>query len=151
MSISQLTSFWVDRGFIDIKSFHQRIINFSSALRQNGVQHDDCRASPYRLRVTNTISLKLLSLSHESQNFVGNLHMVKGNTDKWSCYVYIHKCESNSTRLWHLRFGHMSERGLAKLLGGIKTCKLYFCEECWRGSCYYSSLYIVLYLDLYLF
>ena len=41
--------------------------------------------------------------------------------------------ESNSTVLWHMRLGHMGERGMMKLhkrnlLKGIKTCKLDFCK-----------------------
>ena len=39
------------------------------------------------------------------------------------------------TRLWHMRLGHMSERGMqilskADLLGGHKVTDLDFCEHC---------------------
>ena len=47
--------------------------------------------------------------------------------------------ESDNTILWHMRLGHMSERGMAKLhrrnlLKGIKTCKLDFCKYCVLGK-----------------
>ncbi|RVX19433.1 Retrovirus-related Pol polyprotein from transposon TNT 1-94 [Vitis vinifera] len=47
--------------------------------------------------------------------------------------------ESNSTVLWHMRLGHMGERGMMELhkrnlLKGIKTCKLDFCKYCVFGK-----------------
>ena len=43
------------------------------------------------------------------------------------------------TRLWHMRLGHMSKRGMDKLskrglVGGHQTRKLYFCEHCVYGK-----------------
>ena len=43
--------------------------------------------------------------------------------------------ETDNTVLWHMRLGHMSERGMVELhkrnlLKGIKTCKLDFCKYC---------------------
>ncbi|KAK2978679.1 hypothetical protein RJ640_012585, partial [Escallonia rubra] len=49
--------------------------------------------------------------------------------------------DSDTTKLWHMRLGHMSERGmdvLSKqgLLGSKKTGKLDFCEHCvFRKQC----------------
>ena len=45
------------------------------------------------------------------------------------------KSESDSMVLWHMRLGHMGERGMMELqkrnlLKGIKTCKLDFCKYC---------------------
>ncbi|XP_059671098.1 uncharacterized protein LOC132316642 [Cornus florida] len=47
--------------------------------------------------------------------------------------------DSVTTHLWHMRLGHMSERGLTELskrglLGGEKTGKLDFCEHCVFGK-----------------
>ena len=43
------------------------------------------------------------------------------------------------TKLWHMRLGHVSERGMqifykADLLGGHKVTSLEFCEQCVFGK-----------------
>ena len=45
----------------------------------------------------------------------------------------------DATRLWHMRLGHMSEKGMTILAGrgllkGLKNCKLGFCENCVFGK-----------------
>ena len=70
----------------------------------------------------------------------GTLYLLQGST--LSCFAavassVIHK--DNMTKLWHLRLGHMSERGmqiLSKegLLGGYKINDLEFCEHCVFGK-----------------
>ena len=47
--------------------------------------------------------------------------------------------ELDSTTLWHMRLGHMGERGMMKLhkrklLKGIKTCKFELCKYCVFGK-----------------
>jgi hypothetical protein len=47
--------------------------------------------------------------------------------------------DSDCTILWHIRLGHMSERGMLELhkrnlLKGVKTCKLDFCKFCVLGK-----------------
>lgn len=47
---------------------------------------------------------------------------------------------ADKTRLWHLRLGHISEKGLTelskqRLLCGDKTGELKFCDECVLGKC----------------
>ncbi|KAK2988999.1 hypothetical protein RJ640_013990, partial [Escallonia rubra] len=49
--------------------------------------------------------------------------------------------DSDTTKLWHMRLGHMSERGVdvlrkQGLLGSKKTEKLGFCEHCVFGKQY---------------
>jgi len=49
------------------------------------------------------------------------------------------------TKLWHLRLGHVSERGLVELakqglLGNEKLNKLYFCDKCISMS-FFSYLF----------
>ena len=47
--------------------------------------------------------------------------------------------ELQRAKLWHLRLGHMSERGMLELqkqglLGNVEVSKLDFCETCtWKG------------------
>ncbi|GAV69956.1 gag_pre-integrs domain-containing protein [Cephalotus follicularis] len=47
--------------------------------------------------------------------------------------------DADTTRFWHIRLGHMSERGLQilskkGLLAGVKSGKLDFCEHCVYGK-----------------
>uniref|UniRef100_A0A2N9GKI3 Integrase catalytic domain-containing protein n=1 Tax=Fagus sylvatica TaxID=28930 RepID=A0A2N9GKI3_FAGSY len=47
--------------------------------------------------------------------------------------------EDDDTLLWHMRLGHISERGMRELhkrnlLTGIKSCKLDFCKYCIMGK-----------------
>jgi len=47
--------------------------------------------------------------------------------------------KKDTKRLWHIRLGHMSERGLQALynkdaLLGIKYCKFYLCNFCIMGG-----------------
>ena len=47
--------------------------------------------------------------------------------------------ELDNTILWHMRLGHMGERGMLELhkrdlLKGVKTCKLEFCKFCVLGK-----------------
>jgi len=56
---------------------------------------------------------------------VGGLHSVESHDD--------------NTKLWHMRLGHLSERGMTELhkrnlLHGVKTCKLDFCKFCVLGK-----------------
>ena len=46
---------------------------------------------------------------------------------------------TDDTKLWHMRLGHISERGMFErhkrnLLKGVKTCKLDFCKYCVYGK-----------------
>ena len=70
----------------------------------------------------------------------GNLYRLKGTTISGKAAVAT-PTESNddTTKLWHLRLGHMSVNGLLELhkkqlLKGVKTCKLEFCKYCVFGK-----------------
>ena len=73
-------------------------------------------------------------------NKVGNLYILSGNTITGGAAVFsLDDHEYVSTRLWHLRLGHMSKKGLTilsnqNLLCGTKTSKLDFCERCIFGK-----------------
>ena len=46
---------------------------------------------------------------------------------------------TDDTKLWHMRLGHIGERGMLELhkrnlLKGVKTCKLDFCKYCVYGK-----------------
>ena len=49
------------------------------------------------------------------------------------------KSSKDDTKLWHMRLGHIGERGMLELqkrnlLKGVKTCKLDFCKYCVYGK-----------------
>ncbi|KAH9655417.1 Integrase catalytic domain-containing protein [Citrus sinensis] len=63
-----------------------------------------------------------------------NLFMLKGETLQEADACVASNGEE-STMMWHLKFGHMSEQGLKilserKLLSGLKSVSLPFCEYC---------------------
>ena len=69
---------------------------------------------------------------------MGSLYKLVGKTITGDAAVST-SSDEDATPMWHARLGHMSERGLLelhkkKLLKGIKSCKLDFCETCVIGK-----------------
>nr|KYP62383.1 Retrovirus-related Pol polyprotein from transposon TNT 1-94 [Cajanus cajan] len=73
----------------------------------------------------------------------GNLYVLQGTTCVNAVSVFVasksDKDIPDSTQLWHMRLGHMSERGMMtlqkqKLLGNQKLNELKFCEHCVFGK-----------------
>ncbi|KAE8680841.1 pentatricopeptide repeat-containing protein [Hibiscus syriacus] len=67
----------------------------------------------------------------------GNIYRLLGSTVAGG----VHSVEScdDTTKLWHMRLAHLSERGMAELhkrnlLHGVKSCKLDFCRYCVIGK-----------------
>ncbi|KAE8686874.1 cytochrome P450 71A9-like [Hibiscus syriacus] len=67
----------------------------------------------------------------------GNIYRLLGSTVVGG----VHSVEScdDTTKLWHMRLAHLSERGMAELhkrnlLHGVKSCKLDFCKYCVLGK-----------------
>jgi hypothetical protein len=73
-------------------------------------------------------------------NKVGNLYHLASETMTGEApFSTLTDSDATSTHLWHMRLGHMNERGLEELskrglLGGAKTGKLDFCEHCVFGK-----------------
>ncbi|KAL5757330.1 hypothetical protein ACOSP7_019941 [Xanthoceras sorbifolium] len=71
---------------------------------------------------------------------IGKLYILKGSTVTGAAAVSTSSLsDSDVTRLWHMRLGHMSEKGLSELsrrglLCGQSTSKLDFCEHCIFGK-----------------
>ncbi|GKV50375.1 hypothetical protein SLEP1_g57082 [Rubroshorea leprosula] len=71
---------------------------------------------------------------------VGGLYHLQGSTVNGTCAVSTSSSpDKDVTRLWHMRLGHMSERGMMELskrglLCGQKIGKLDFCEHCVYGK-----------------
>ena len=70
----------------------------------------------------------------------GNLYRLIGSTVIGGASVTTDAVfDTDDTYLWHMRLGHMGERGLMelhkrKMLKGVKTCKLNFCKYCVFGK-----------------
>ncbi|GAV83405.1 gag_pre-integrs domain-containing protein [Cephalotus follicularis] len=68
---------------------------------------------------------------------IDGLYQLQGNTVLGTATVASSSGDkdADTTRLWHMHLGHMSERGLQimskkGLLAGVKSGKLHFCEHC---------------------
>jgi len=63
------------------------------------------------------------------------LYFLQGSTIIGEAAISSSTSDSDLTRLWHMRLGHMSGMTiLSRLLGGQKTGKLSFCEHCVYGK-----------------
>ncbi|XP_072077901.1 uncharacterized mitochondrial protein AtMg00300-like [Arachis hypogaea] len=71
----------------------------------------------------------------------GNLYSILGTTVTGELAVEIggSRDQTNCTRIWHMRLGHMSEKGLSLLCGqgllkNMKKPQMEFCEHCVYGK-----------------
>lgn len=68
-----------------------------------------------------------------------NLYKLVGNTVVGGVAISTQAESSDDTALWHMRLGHMGERGMMELhkrnlLKGVKSCKMDFCKYCLYGK-----------------
>ena len=75
-----------------------------------------------------------------SQKISSNVYKLLGNTILGGVAA-VAESKDDDTLLWHMRLGHISERGMRELhkrnlLTGIKSCKLDFCKYCIMGKQY---------------
>uniref|UniRef100_A0A2N9F5E5 CCHC-type domain-containing protein n=1 Tax=Fagus sylvatica TaxID=28930 RepID=A0A2N9F5E5_FAGSY len=82
------------------------------------------------------------------QKISSNVYKLLGNTILGGVAAVV-ESEDDDTLLWHMRLGHISERGMRELhkrnlLTGIKSCKLDFCKYCIMGKqCRKSLVYFL--------
>lgn len=75
----------------------------------------------------------------------GTLYVLQGSTISGSAAVVSSEVQKGDmTKLWHMRLGHMSERGMqilskADLLGGHRVTNLEFCEHYVFGKLHHSK------------
>jgi transposase InsO family protein len=72
------------------------------------------------------------------QKISSSVYKLLGNTILGGVAAVV-ESEDDDTLLWHMRLGHISERGMRELhkrnlLTGIKSCKLDFCKYCIMGK-----------------
>ncbi|KAK3020186.1 hypothetical protein RJ639_047130 [Escallonia herrerae] len=93
-----------------------------------------CRAAGGVMRIMKSALVVMKGLKQNS------LYLLQGSTVTGAAAIASSfDIDSDTTKLWHMRLGHMSERGmyvLSKqgLLGSKKTGKLDFCEHCVFGK-----------------
>ena len=71
---------------------------------------------------------------------VSTLYRLIGNTfvGRFAVTTLV-ESNTDDTKLWHMRLGHIGERGMLELhkrnlLKGVKACKLDFCKYCVYGK-----------------
>ena len=72
-------------------------------------------------------------------NRIGSLYFLQGTVVTGSVVVSSSMVENDATKLWHMRLGHMSEKGMHLLskqgyLGKHVIGKLEFCKHCAFGK-----------------
>ncbi|MGD7448530.1 hypothetical protein ACQCQC_25880, partial [Ralstonia pseudosolanacearum] len=67
------------------------------------------------------------------------LYVMQGSTLTGSVAMAVSPSSKSDSELWHMRLGHMSQKGMdilsqKGLLGSLKSAKLEFCEHCVFGK-----------------
>lgn len=115
-----------------------RSVRYVPDLKRNLLSIGMLDADGFNIKVENGImkvqkgSLTVMKGSRRDGLYILEGETIAGTSDATSA-------KEDKTRLWHLRLGHVSERGLAELnkqnlLGGDKVGDLRFCEECVLGK-----------------
>ncbi|KAH9685902.1 retrovirus-related pol polyprotein from transposon TNT 1-94-like protein [Citrus sinensis] len=125
-------------GTIQLKMFDGMVrelkeVRFVPALKKNLIYVGALEAKGYKI----TIEDGIMKFTHGAMVILQgvrrhNLYYLKGGTTD---EVNIVEANSDTTKLWHVRLGHVGEKSLQTLmrhglLKGTKTCKLNFCEHC---------------------
>ncbi|KAH9670574.1 hypothetical protein KPL70_017033 [Citrus sinensis] len=128
-------------GTIKIKIFDGTIRTIGEVRQVNGLKKNllslgQMDSHGYKTHVKNGIMkiVKGVLVLMKTEKIGANLFMLKGEI-----LQEIDACVASngdeSTMMWHLKLGHMSEQGLKilserKLLSGLKSVSLPFCEHC---------------------
>ncbi|KAH9647728.1 hypothetical protein KPL70_025300 [Citrus sinensis] len=128
-------------GTIKIKMFDGTIRTIEEVRHVNGLKKNllslgQMDSHGYKTHVENGI-MKIVKgelVLMKAEKIGANLFMLKGETLQ-EVDAYVASNGEESTMMWHLKLGHMSEQGLKilserKLLPGLKSVSLPFCEHC---------------------
>ncbi|KAH9669265.1 hypothetical protein KPL70_021724 [Citrus sinensis] len=128
-------------GTIKIKMFDGTIRTIGKVRHVNGLKKNllslgQMDSHEYKTHVENGIMkiVKGTLVLMKAKKIDANLFMLKGETLQEANACVVSNGEE-STMMWHLKLGHMSEQGLKilserKLLPGLKSISLPFCEHC---------------------
>ncbi|KAH9789507.1 Integrase catalytic domain-containing protein [Citrus sinensis] len=128
-------------GTIKIKMFDGTIHTIGEVRHVNGLKKNllslgQMDSHGYKTHVENGIMkiVKGALVLMKAEKIGANLFMLKGETLQEADACVASNGEE-STMMWHLKLGHMSEQGLKirserKLLLGLKSISLPFCEHC---------------------
>ncbi|KAH9725713.1 hypothetical protein KPL70_007982 [Citrus sinensis] len=128
-------------GTIKIKMFDGTIRTIGEVRHVNGLKKNllsvgQMDSHGYKTHVENGIMqiVKGALVLMKAEKIGANLFMLKGETLQEADACVASNGEE-STMMWHLKLGHMSEQGLKilsekKLLPGLKSVSLPFCEHC---------------------
>ncbi|KAH9654151.1 hypothetical protein KPL70_027652 [Citrus sinensis] len=128
-------------GTIKIKIFDGTIRTIGEVRHVNGLKKNllylgQMDSHGYKTHVENGIMkiVKGALVLMKVEKIGANLYMLKGETLQEADACVASNGEE-STMMWHLKLGHMSEQGLKilserKLLPGLKSVSLPFCEHC---------------------
>ncbi|KAH9681067.1 Integrase catalytic domain-containing protein [Citrus sinensis] len=128
-------------GTIKIKMFDGTIRTIGEGRHVNGLKKNllslgQMDSHGYKTHVENRIMkiVKGALVLMKAEKIGANLFMLKGETLQ-EADACVTSNREESTMMWHLKLGHMSEQGLKilserKLLPGLKSVSLPFCEHC---------------------
>ena len=128
-------------GTIKIKMFDGTIRTIGEVRHVNGLKKNilslgQMDSHGYKTHVENGIMkiVKGALVLMKAEKIGANLFMLKGETLQEADACVASNGEE-STMMWHLKLSHMSEQGLKilserKLLPGLKSISLPFCEHC---------------------
>ncbi|KAH9658914.1 retrovirus-related pol polyprotein from transposon TNT 1-94-like protein [Citrus sinensis] len=128
-------------GTIKIKMFNGTIrttgeVRHVNGLKKNLLSLGQMDSHRYKIHVENEIMkiVKGALVLMKAEKIGANLFMLKGETLQEADACVTSNGEE-STMMWHLKLGHMSGQGLKilfeqKLLPGLKSVSLPFCEHC---------------------
>ena len=121
----------VIRTLCDVRHVHD--------LRKNMILFGTLDGSGFNYKSSNEVMKvsKGVLIVMKGQRLVWNIYKLMGTIIVGGAATV--EPELDSTALWHIRLGHMSERGMMKLhkrklLKGIKTFTLDFCKYCVFGK-----------------
>ncbi|KAJ0097195.1 hypothetical protein Patl1_27299 [Pistacia atlantica] len=135
----------VDIGTIQIK-MHDRVVRTPSDvkhipnLQKNLISLGSLEKNGCKFKCEDgVLKFSKGALSVMKAERFGTLYFLQGSTVIGSTTVINSSSDSDNTKLWHMRLGHMSEKGMAALskrglLCGQQIGKLEFCEHCVFGK-----------------
>jgi transposase InsO family protein len=116
-------------------------VRYIPELRKNLISLGTLQANGYSYRSDGDRDILKVSKGAltvmRAKRTAGNIYKLLGNTVVGD--VASVESDNDATKLWHLRLGHLSERGMMELhkrslLKGVRSCKMDLCKYCVLGK-----------------